>query len=56
MNRSILLAALTATTCLLSSPGRAAQVPSHPCDEAAQIQPCERPQPPCEPSQVPCLR
>jgi hypothetical protein len=56
MNRSILLAALTAATCLLSSPGRAAQVPSHPCDSAALNPPCERPLPPCEPSQLPCLR
>ena len=56
MNRSILLAALTAATCLLSSPGRAAQVSSHPCDSADLNPPCERPLPPCEPSQVPCLR
>jgi len=56
MYRSILLAALTAASCLLSSPGRAAQVASHPCDNAALNPPCERPLPPCEPSQVPCLR
>ena len=56
MNRSILLAALAAATCLLSSPSRAAQGPSHPCDDAVQGQPCARPLPPCEASQVPCLR
>jgi len=56
MNLSIFLAALTAATCLLSSPGRAAQVPSQPCDHAALNPPCERPIPPCEASQLPCLR
>jgi hypothetical protein len=57
MNRTILLAALTAATCLLASPGRAAQLPGHPCDDTAVLTPpCERPLPPCEPSQVPCAR
>lgn len=57
MNRAILLATLTAATCLLAAPGRAAQMSSHPCHQAAPLTPpCERPLPPCEPSQVPCAR
>jgi hypothetical protein len=57
MNRAILLATLTAATCLLASPGRAAQVPGHPCDDTAALTPpCERPLPPCAPTQLPCLR
>lgn len=58
MNRAILLATLTAASCLLSSPGRAAQLSGHPCDDAigGLNPPCERLLPPCEPSQVPCTR
>ena len=56
MRRTILLASLTAATCLLSAPGKAAPVPGHPCDDAALTPPCERPLPPCAPAQAPCAR
>ena len=55
MKRTILLAGLTAATCLLGAPGWAAQ--AEPCGDAATLNtPCERPLPPCQPLEAPCNR